>query len=201
MRPFLALLPALALMAGCGPWIITPPTSAPAATATASTWADAVEVLAERFDLDERAFVTTADGLVFVADRGDELQLLLSRAGNTEQIEILATVQRPDTPDDSSGFSSFVVACPEGATNVRYYLFGEDTGDLARTMTGLDAVGGEVVDGRWLMAIVNDEIAPDQRWEIRDALGTTLLQSGTGALFLSDEEVEGGQSTLCRSVH
>jgi hypothetical protein len=36
-------------------------------------------------------------------------------------------------------------------------------------------------DGPWLMAIVNDEIAPDQRWEVRDALGITMLQSGTGA--------------------
>jgi len=201
MRSRLMPLAVLALMAGCGPWIITPATPTPTPTASPAKWADERAVLAERFDLDERAFVATADGLVFVADRGDELQLLLSRAGNTAQIEILASVPRTGMLDDSSGFSSYVVACPEGAAKVRYYLFGEDTRDLAWTMTGLEAIGGEVVDGRWLMGIVNDEIAADQKWEIRDALGITMLQSGTGALFLSDVEIDPGQSTLCRSIH
>lgn len=181
------LLVILAALVACGPWIITPE--------------DHRALLAEQFELDELAFVATDDGLVFVVESGDELHLLLSRAGNTEEIEILARVERHEVPEGTSSLSSHVVACPDVAINVRYYLFGQDTRDMTRTMIGLDAIGGQVVDGLWLIAIRDDEIAPDQRWEIRDALGIAVMESGTGAFFQSDRPPDDGQSTLCQSVH
>ncbi len=171
------------------------------AEASAAEFADGRALLAERFELDEEAFVATDDGLVFVVESGDELHLLLSRAGNTEEIEILARVERHEVSEGTSSLSSHVVAWPDGAFNGRYYLFGQDTREMTRTMIGLDAIGGQVVDGLWLMAIRDDEIAPDQRWEIRDALGIAPMESGTGAFFQSDRPPDDGQSTLCQAVH
>ena len=185
MRRQVILLVILAALAACGPWTITPE--------------DHRALLAEQFELDELAFVATDDGLVFVVESGDELHLLLSRDGNTEEIEILARVERHEVPEETSSVSSHVVACPDGAINVRY--FGQDTREMTRTMIGLDAIGGQVVDGLWLMAIRDDEIAPDQRWEVRDALGIAPMESGTGAFFQSDRPPNDGQSTLCQAVH
>lgn len=186
MRRQVILLVILAALVACGPWIITPE--------------DHRALLAERFELDEEVFVATDDGLVFVVESGDELHLLLSRDGNAE-IEILARVERHEVPEGTSSLSSHAVACPDGAINVRYYLFGQDTREMTRMMIGLDAIGGQVVDGLWLMAIRDDEIAPDQRWEIRDALGIAPMESGTGAFFRQDGPRDDGPSTLCQAVH
>ncbi len=187
MRRQVILLVTLAALTACGPWTITPE--------------DHRVLLAEHFELDEEAFVATDDGLVFVVESGDELHLLLSRDGHTEEIEILARVQRHEIPEGTSSVSSHVVACPDGAINVRYYLFGQDTREMTRMMIGLDAIGGQVVDGLWLMAIRDDEIAPDQRWEVRDALGIAALEAGTGAFFRQDRPPNDGPSTLCQAVH
>ncbi len=204
MRRQAILLVILAALTACGPWIITPETPETPETpagASAAEFADERALLAEQFELDELAFVATDDGLVFVVESGDELHLLLSRDGNTEEIEILARVERHEVPEGTSSVSSHVVACPDGAINVRYYLFGQDTREMTRTMIGLDAMGGQVVDGLWLMAIRDDEIAPDQRWEIRDALGIAPMESGTGAFFRQDGPRDDGSSTLCQAVH
>ena len=204
MRRQVILLVILAGLTACGPWIITPErpeTPETPADASAAGFADERALLAERFELDEQALVATEDGLVFVVESGDELHLLLSRDGNTEEIETLARVERREIPEGTSSVSSHVIACPDVAINVRYYLFGQDTREMTRTMIGLDAIGGQVVDGLWLMAIREDEIAPDQRWEIRDALGIASMESGTGAFFQSDRPPNDGQTTLCQSVH
>lgn len=198
-RPALTLM--LMVLAGCGPWVITPETPAPSQAASVAAFADARTSLATRFELDERAFVATADGLVFVVETGDELHLLLSRAGNTEEVEVLARVERHEVPEGTSSGSSHVVACPDGVMRVRYYLFGQDTRETTRTMIGLEAIGGDVVDGLWVMAILGEEIAPEQQWEIRDALGIASMERGTGALFQMDGAREDEQSTLCESLH
>ena len=201
MRRQVILLVILAGLTACGPWIITPETPETPADASAAGFADERALLAERFELDEQAFVATEDGLVFVVESGDELHLLLSRDGNTEEIETLARLERREIPEGTSSVSSHVIACPDVAINVRYYLFGQDTREMTRMMIGLDAIGGQVVDGLWLMAIRDDQIAPDQRWEVRDALGIAPMEGGTGAFFQSDRPPNDGQSTLCQAVH
>jgi hypothetical protein len=204
MRRQSILLVILAELTACGPWIIKPERSETPETpadASAAGFADERALLAERLELDEQAFLATDDGFVFVVESGDELHLLLSRAGNTEEMEILARVERREIPEETSSVSSHVVACPDGAINVRYYLFGQDTSYRTRRMFGLEAIGGQVVDGLWLMAILDDEIAPDQRWEIRDALGIAPMESGTGAFFLPDSPRGDGPSTLCEAIH
>lgn len=201
MQARLMLLLILAGIAGCGPWIITPESSTPSASPSAPAFAAERALLASLFDLDPRAFVPTPDGLVFAVEAGDELHLLLSRAGNTEEIEVLARVERLEIADNASGGSSNVVACPAGTLEVRYYLFGQDTRQITKAMVGLEALGGEVIDGLWVMPILNDEIGPDQPWEIRDGLGIAPMESGTGAHFLADGTDDDGHSTLCESLH
>ncbi|MDQ3691312.1 MAG: hypothetical protein M3406_15035 [Chloroflexota bacterium] len=199
VRPILPAI--LGLAAGCGPWIITPETSTPSVSPSAPAFADERVLLAAQFDVDPQALVPTADGLVFVVEAGDELHLLLSRAGNTEEIEVLARVERFEIADNASGGSSNVVACPVGTLQVRYYLFGQDTRELTRVMVGLEALGGDVVEGLWVMAILDDEITLDQQWEIRDGLGIAPMESGTGAHFLADGTGGDGHTTLCESLH
>ena len=102
MRRQAILLVILAGLTACGPWIITPErpeTPETPADASAAGFADERALLAERFELDELAFVATDDGLVFVVESGDELHLLLSRDGSTEKIEILARVECHEVPE------------------------------------------------------------------------------------------------------
>ena len=201
MRARLILLTILGVVAGCGPWIITPETPSPSAPPSEPAFADERAVLAARFDLDPRAFVPTPDGLVFVVEAGDELHLLLSRRGNTQELDVLARVERFEIADNASGGGSNPVACAAGTLEVRYYLFGQDTRQITMTMIGLEALGGEVIDGLWVMPILNDEIGPAQPWEIRDGLGIAPMESGTGAHFLTDAAGGDGASTLCDAVH
>ncbi|MEO7295550.1 MAG: hypothetical protein ABIZ57_05365 [Candidatus Limnocylindria bacterium] len=200
MRARLILLAILGAVAGCGPWIITPETPSPSAQPSEPAFADERAVLAARFELDPRAFVPTPDGLVFVVEAGDELHLLLSRAGNTQELDVLARVERFDIADNASGGSSKPVACSAGTLRVRYYLFGQDTRQITKTMIGLEALGGEVIDGLWVMPILDEKIAADQPWEIRDSLGIAPIESGIGAHFLADGTGDDGRSTLCESL-
>jgi hypothetical protein len=186
------------VLPACGPWIIEQPTQPPSSpTASVAPDQEARRGVAEMFDVDPSALVATEDGFVFVARLGDELHLLLSREGATENVEVLARVV-DDLPPDASGGSSFAVVCPAGSLGVRYYLFGQDTREVTRVTRGLSGIGGEVIDGLWLLAITDDEIAPEQRWEVVDPLGIGGFQSGSGELFVADGETFGeGDSLLC----
>lgn len=186
------------VLAACGPWIIEQPTPSPSApTPSVGPDEEARRVVAEMLDVEPSALVATEDGFVFVARIGDELRLLLSRDGATGIIDVLARVV-DDLPPDASGGSSFAVVCPGGSLHVRYYLFGQDTREVTKVLTGLTALGGEVIDGLWLLAITDDEIAAGQRWEVVDPLGMAGFQSGSGELFVADGETIGeGDSVLC----
>lgn len=197
---------ATALLAGCGPWIIEQPPPMPTAEPSPSSPDEAARArLAAIWELDPRAIVSTADGFVFVvrAPAGDdELHLLLSRAAESEHLDILARVETPSIPEGVSGGGSFAVVCPENAgLEVRHYLFGQDTREVTRVMEGLTALGGEVVDGLWVLAITDDEIAPDQPWRIVDPLGMAPMESGTGRLFQADGETAGDPGDLCQVTH
>lgn len=51
MRARLILLAILGLVAGCGPWVITPETPTPSASPSEPAFADERALLAARFDL------------------------------------------------------------------------------------------------------------------------------------------------------
>lgn len=194
-----SILPAMlaSALAGCGPWVIEQPTPIPSVEASA-TVAPQLGLLAERHELDPRRFVTTEDGFVYVDEFEGDLLLLLSRHGNPDVAEVLARTQVEPLPSGAAGGSMFGVRCPRAGLDVRYYVFGEDTSGTAKEMRGLDALGGEVVDGLWLMAILDEEIAPEQRWSVLDAQGR-LTTGGTGAFFEADAATN--HSTVCELVH
>jgi hypothetical protein len=189
----------LALMlAGCGTWIVEQPVVAPSPSPSVAPDADARAAVAGAFGLDPAALVATDDGFVFVVPANGELRLLLSRRGTTDRVEVLARVVDPAFPAADSGASSFAVVCPPGFSAVRYYLFGQDEREVTRVITGLTGVGGEVIDGLWVIAIADDEIAPERRWEIVDPLGVAGIESGTGARFVADGATIGlGDSAAC----
>ena len=60
LRPILPAI--LGLVAGCGPWVITPETPTPSASPSEPAFADERALLVDQFDLDPQAFVPTADG-------------------------------------------------------------------------------------------------------------------------------------------
>ncbi|MDQ3689805.1 MAG: hypothetical protein M3406_07200 [Chloroflexota bacterium] len=148
MRARPILLAILGLVAGCGPWIITPETPTPSASPSAPTFADERALLAAQFD---------------------------------RVAAVTRSLARP---------AHFRSATTSSAR----------TRGRSRRQCGLEALGGQVINRLWVMPILDDEISADQRWEIRDSLGIGLMQSGTAALFLSDEPRD-GQSTLCQSTH
>lgn len=187
-----------AVLSACGPWVIEQPTPAPIAS-TEATAAPQVALLAERLDFDPRRFVTTEDGIIYVDEFEGDLLLLLSRHGNPDVAEVLARAPRQELVD--SAFVSLAVVCPRAGLEVRYYLFGQDSRDITRVMSGLEAVGGDVVDGLWVVPILDDEIEPEQEWVVRDALGLGTIESGTGAFFHPDEAPSDEHDTLCTVVH
>lgn len=198
-RPIrLALLSAV--LAACGPWVIEQPTPMPPPPSTEASVASEAGLLAERLGLDARRFVTTEDGQVYVDEFEGDLLLLLSRHGNPDVAEVLARAEVEPLPSGAAGGSMFAVRCPRTELDVRYYVFGEDTGGTTRQMQGLDALGGDVVDGLWLMAILDEEIASEQRWSIVDAQGR-LTTGGTGAFFEGDAASNPDHSTVCALVH
>jgi hypothetical protein len=188
-----------AVLAGCGPWVIEQPVPTPIASVEAPV-APQLALLAERFEIDPERFLAMDDGFVFVIESGDELQLLLSRPGNPDAVDVLARTEVEPLASNVSRVSMFTVVCPAADLNVRYYLFGQDTNTLPKVMQGLDAVGGAVVDGLWVMAVLEDEIHPDQRWSILDAAGRPS-SGGTGAIFGTDATGTTSDSTLCEIPH
>jgi hypothetical protein len=197
MRRLLGFAIVAAGLAACGPWVIEQPTAEPP-SATQTADGDAARALiAERFGIRPAALIATEEGYAFVVRSGEELQLLLSRDSTGSTIDVLARVEAAPFDDDRGGLSSFAVVCPTGSASVRHYLFGQDVREVERHLVGLIASGGEVVDGLWLLAIGEEEIAPDVEWELVDAAGTTI-ESATGQRFAADGETIGlGDSVLC----
>ena len=190
-----------AVLTACGPWVIEQPTPMPTpAPSVGAGVAPEIGLLAERFGLDPRRFVTTEDGFVYVDEFEGDLLLLLSRDGNPIVTEVLARAEVEPLPSGATGGNSFAVRCPRAGLEVRYYVFGEDSSGTTREMRGLEALGGEVVDGMWLLAIIDEGIAPDQRWSVLDAQGR-LTTEGIGAFFEGDAASSSDHSTLCELVH
>lgn len=186
------------VLAGCGPWIIEQPTATPPSAPAAAPDEEARNAIAAAFELEPSALVATDDGLVFVARMDGELRLLLAREGDPNRVEVLARAEEVAVAPGTSGASSFAVVCPPDSVDVRYYFFGRDEREVTRVLTGLTGLGGEVVDGLWVLAITDDEIAPQQQWEIVDPLGMARMEAGTGARFASDGQTIGlGDSVLC----
>lgn len=61
------------------------------------------------------------------------------------------------------------------------YFYGTAPADVSRvTLDGLGAVGGQVVDGAWVLALRERDLVPDDmHWTFVDAFGQTI-RSGTG---------------------
>jgi hypothetical protein len=69
----------------------------------------------------------------------------------------------------------------ETATEWNTYVYGTAPVGASRvTLTGFETEGGQVVDGAWVLALRDKDVAPtDLEWQFLDALGR-VIDSGSG---------------------
>lgn len=126
------------------------------------------------------AVVRLAEILAVAArDDGGRVRVIEFRMDDDERW----VTQEIAAADDGGGPSSAQLFSSGGETGEAWnsFFYGTAPPSVSRvTVDGLQAEGGQVVEGAWVVALREKDVAPDQvRWEFLDAFGG-VIDSGTG---------------------
>lgn len=125
--------------------------------------------------LDERLAVAAR------SDAGGGVEVLALTADGEDgwTAEIIAG----DTDGDENGpvSADFVSLGGDTGDDWNAFLFGTAAGGASRVVVdGVNAAGGQVADGAWVLAFRSGDLQPQQlHWKVLDATGA-LMASGTG---------------------
>lgn len=124
------------------------------------------------------AVVRLADDHAVAARRDGGQVVILELVGTSASWEVTQIGSSPQ-----SGPSSAQLISLGGDTGQEWntFFYGTAPANVSRVvLEGYEAVGGQVVDGAWVLALREKDLTPDDmQWKHVDALGVTV-ESGTG---------------------
>lgn len=152
--------------------------------------------------IDVDQLVLVEDGFVAARFRVDtELELVwIGPVDGALQDRLLAALpERRAGPSQSLG-SVYAAVCPPGLGLVRSrFLFGQETSTRRLDLSGLAAVGGDVIDGTYVFAIA-DPSDGSTNWSVKDSTGREL-SNGPVSWLTSTTAPAGGDACAVTSEH
>jgi hypothetical protein len=93
----------------------------------------------------------------------------------------VTSVRGSGSPAPASGSAHLISTAGETDAEWNSYFYGTASESVSRvSVEGLEGAGGQVVDGAWVLAFREKDLAPSElQWEFLDARGR-IIDSGTG---------------------